>query len=75
MGLRTRLILLVLLPVIPALVLALYANLEQRRFGIYRAEMDAIRVVQSAAANQSGASQALVAGQQVLAQLRGSKAH
>lgn len=52
MGLRTRLLLLVLLPVIPALVLALYTNLEERRFGIFRVEKDAIRVVELAAANE-----------------------
>ncbi|HKS37855.1 MAG TPA: PAS domain S-box protein [Verrucomicrobiae bacterium] len=52
MGLRARLLLLVLLPVIPALVLALYTNLEERRFGAFRVEKDAISVVQLAAANQ-----------------------
>src|ERR1051325_398754 len=52
MGLRTRLILLVLLPVIPGLVLAFYANREQRRFGAYRVERDAMKVVQAAAAGQ-----------------------
>src|SRR5690242_20402724 len=52
MGLRTRLMMLVLLPVIPALVLAFYANREQRRFGAYRVERDAMKVVQSAAAGQ-----------------------
>src|SRR6266508_2020706 len=54
MGLRTRLLLLVLLPVIPALVLAIYTNLEQRRFGRIRVEKDAIREVQLAAAKQQG---------------------
>jgi PAS domain S-box-containing protein len=53
MGLRTRLLLLVLVPVIPALVLAVYSSLEQRRFGIFKVEKDAIRVVQSAAARQA----------------------
>lgn len=52
MGLRARLLLLVLLPVIPALVLALYTNLEERRFGAFGVEKDAISVVQLAAANQ-----------------------
>jgi len=52
MGLRARLLLLVLLPVIPALVLALYTNLEGRRFGTFSVEKDAIAVVQLAAANQ-----------------------
>src|SRR2546428_405375 len=54
MGLRARLLLLILVSVIPALVLALYTNLEQRRFGMFRVEKDAIRVVQLAAANQLG---------------------
>ena len=54
MGFRTRLLLFVLLPVIPALVLALHSDLEQRRLGIFKVENDAIRVVQLAAANQLG---------------------
>lgn len=45
-------LLLVLLPVIPALVLALYTGLEQRRFGIFKVEKDAIRLVHLAAADQ-----------------------
>src|SRR6266496_649998 len=52
MGLRTRLILLVLLPVIPALALAFYANREQRRFGAYRVEKDAMKLVQAVAVEQ-----------------------
>ncbi len=52
MGLRTRLLLLVLVPVIPALVLAVYSSLEQRRSGRLTVEKDAIRVVQSAASKQ-----------------------
>ena len=53
-GFRTRLLLLVLVPVIPALFLAINTDLEQRRMGIVRIENDAIRVVQLAAANQRG---------------------
>ncbi|MBI3852652.1 MAG: PAS domain S-box protein [Verrucomicrobia bacterium] len=58
MGLRTRLILLVLLPVLPALVLAFYTNREQRRFGAYRVERDAMRVVQSVASGELSLIQA-----------------
>jgi PAS domain S-box-containing protein len=66
MGLRPRLLLLVLLPVIPALLLAVYTSLEQRRFGTFKVEKDAIRVVQAAVADQA----ALVeAGRQQLAAL------
>ncbi len=54
MGLRARLLLLVLLPAIPALILALYTNLELRQLGATRAEKDAMRVAQLAAENQSG---------------------
>src|SRR5262245_29193086 len=54
MGLRGRLLLLILLPVIPGLLLSLYANLEQRRLGASLVEKDAVRVVQLAAANQAG---------------------
>ncbi|MBI4663094.1 MAG: HAMP domain-containing protein [Verrucomicrobia bacterium] len=52
MGLRTRLLFLVLLPVIPALVLAIHSSLEQRRFGVFRVENDAIRVAQLAVVDQ-----------------------
>jgi signal transduction histidine kinase len=52
MGVRGRLLLLVLLPTIPALILAVYTNLELRRFGRAKAEKDAIRVVQLAALKQ-----------------------
>jgi signal transduction histidine kinase len=52
MGLRARLLLLVLLPTIPALVLAVYTSLDQRQAGRRRVEKDAIRVVQLAAAKQ-----------------------
>jgi PAS domain S-box-containing protein len=54
MGFRTRLLLLVLLPVIPALVLAVRTHVQQRRFGITRVENDAVRMVQLAAAHQRG---------------------
>ncbi len=54
MGFRSRLLLLILLPVIPALAFALHTNFQQRRLGIARVENDAIRVVQLAAANQRG---------------------
>src|SRR5260221_328063 len=52
MGLRTRLQLLIMLPLVPALLLALHLNLEQRRFGVMRVENDAIRLAQLAAAQQ-----------------------
>src|SRR5881394_618342 len=52
MGLRARL--LVLVPTIPALLLALYTNLELRRLGVARAEKDAMKVVQLAAADANG---------------------
>jgi signal transduction histidine kinase len=54
MGLRARLLLLVLLPTIPALLLALYTDLEQRRFGTAKAAKEAFRVVQVVAGSQSG---------------------
>src|SRR5262245_30497078 len=54
MGLRARLVLLILVPAIPALVLSLRTHLEQRRLGSVRVEKDAIRVVQLAAAGQLG---------------------
>src|SRR5437016_12972078 len=54
MGLRVRLLLLVLVPVIPALVPAPHTHLGQRRSGAARVEKDAIRVVQLAAASQFG---------------------
>jgi light-regulated signal transduction histidine kinase (bacteriophytochrome) len=46
MGLRARLFLLVLLPVIPALLLALFTNVEERRQGASTVEKDAMRIVQ-----------------------------
>jgi len=54
MGLRARLLLLVLLPTIPALLLALYTNIEQRRFGTAKAGKDALKVVQIVASGQNG---------------------
>ncbi|MCI0538613.1 MAG: PAS domain S-box protein [Verrucomicrobiales bacterium] len=54
MGLRARLLLLVLVPLVPALLLSIYTSLEQRRLGGSRVEKDAIRVVQLAAAKQLG---------------------
>src|SRR4051812_47221812 len=54
MGLRARLMLLVLLPTIPALLLALYTNLERRRFGAAKVAKEAYRVVEVVAASQNG---------------------
>src|ERR1043166_4565845 len=54
MGLRARLLLLVLLPSIPALLLALYTNLEQRRFGTAKVGKEAFKAVQVVAATQNG---------------------
>src|SRR5881394_322526 len=54
MGLRARLLLLVLVPTIPSLLLALYTNLELRRLGAARVEKDAMKVVQLAAAGENG---------------------
>ena len=54
MGLRARLLLLVLVPTIPALILAIYTNLELRRLGAARVEKDAMKVVQLVAAKESG---------------------
>src|SRR5437867_7991128 len=54
MGLRSRLLLLVLLPAIPALLLALSTNLQLRKLGIAKVEKDAMKVVQLAAASQNG---------------------
>jgi len=58
MGLRARLFLLVLLPVIPALLLALFTNVEERRLGASTVEKDAMRIVQLAAASQLGVIEA-----------------
>jgi len=52
-GLRARLLLVVLLPTIPALLLALNTNLEQRRYGRAKAGVDALRLVQGVAASQN----------------------
>ena len=49
MGLRGRLLLLVLVPTIPALILAIYTSLKQRQFGMVKVEKDAVRLVQVAA--------------------------
>ena len=54
MGLRARLLLLVLLPAIPALLLALYTNLQLRRLSAARVENDAMKMVYLAAAGQEG---------------------
>src|SRR5262245_19024549 len=53
MGLRTRLILLVLLAVIPGLLLSILTLVEHRRAGRSRVERDATRIAQLAAANQT----------------------
>lgn len=55
MGLRTRLLLLVMVPIIPALVLAVLGNLELRRLHSLRLQADASRLAQLAAADQRGA--------------------
>ncbi|MBL9134795.1 MAG: HAMP domain-containing protein [Verrucomicrobiales bacterium] len=54
MGLRTRLLLLVMVPIIPALVLAVRGNLELRRLESLRIQADASRLAQLAAADQRG---------------------
>jgi len=54
MGLRSRLLLLVLLPTIPALLLTLYTNIEQRRSGTIKVGRDTLKMVQIIAANQNG---------------------
>src|SRR5690348_13782840 len=53
MGLRARLLWLILLPTIPALLLALYTNVEQRRIGTAKVEKEALKVVQLVAAGQN----------------------
>ena len=75
MGLRARLLLLVLVPTIPALLLALYTNLELRRSGTSKVEKDAVRVVQLTAASQNGLIEATrqhLAGISRLPQARGN---
>jgi len=52
MRLRARLLWLVLVPVVPALGLALHTHLGQRQLGAARVESDALRVVQLGGANQ-----------------------
>src|SRR5262245_12777116 len=52
MGLRARLLLLVLLAVLPGAVLSILTSAEQRRSERDRVEKDASRIVQLAAANQ-----------------------
>src|ERR1041385_1091706 len=52
MGVRSRLLLLVLLPSIPALILAVYTSFEQRHLGRAKAEKDALRLAQLAALKQ-----------------------
>ena len=47
-SLRTRLILLVLLAVIPAFGLTLYSGLEQRHHALSRAQEDALRMAENA---------------------------
>jgi HAMP domain-containing protein len=75
MGLSTRLTLLILLPTIPALFLALRTNLEHRRLGAARVQMDALAVVQLAAADQRGlidATRQHLAGMASFPQARGN---
>src|SRR6185436_17767579 len=75
MGLRTRLLLLVLLPTIPALLLALYTNFQLRRLSAARVENGAMKVVQLAAASQNGLVEATrqhLAGVSRLPQARGN---
>src|SRR5262245_7947555 len=52
MGLRARLLLLVLVAVIPGLLLSVLTYVEQQRSSSARVEKDATRVAQLAAANQ-----------------------
>lgn len=52
MGLRARLLFLVLLAVLPGLLLAVLNHVEQRRDGRERVEKDAARIAQLAAASQ-----------------------
>ena len=69
-SLRTRLILLVLLAVLPSLGLVIYNAVEQRRLGVETARKDTLRMVRMAAEHQDemieGARQLLV----ILAQLK-----
>lgn len=52
MGLRARLLILVLLSTVPPLLLALYANIELRRLQAARVQQDAQRAVQLAVASE-----------------------
>jgi hypothetical protein len=64
-SLRSRLMVLVLLSVLPALGLILYSGLEQRRWAASRAQEDALRLVRHACLDQErlvqGATQLLTA--------------
>lgn len=51
---QTRLLLLVLLPLIPALLLVLFTNLELRREGVRQTRQDSLQSVQLATANLDG---------------------
>ncbi len=63
--LQTRLFLLIILTVLPALGLTLYGDFEQRQFAAAQVQEDALRLVQLAAAEQAqlvqGAHQLLIA--------------
>src|ERR1041385_5743077 len=63
--LQTRLFLLIILTVLPALGLMLYSDFEQRQLAAEQAQEDALRLVQLAAAEQAqlvqGAHQLLIA--------------
>ena len=75
MGLRPHLLLLVLLPAIPALLLALYTNLQVRKLSTAKVEKDAMKVVQLAAASQNGlmeATRAHLAGLSRFPEARGT---
>ena len=50
--LRTRLILLILIAILPALALTIYAGIEQRRTAIYEAEAEALSIAKSIASLQ-----------------------
>ena len=54
MGLRTRLLWLVLLASIPAWLLALYSNFEHERAGMARAERDVLKRALLVAAHENG---------------------
>jgi PAS domain S-box-containing protein len=52
-SLRSRLLLLVLLTLLPALILILYTNAEQRQSAVLDAQADAVRLVRLVAANEA----------------------